>query len=397
MPNVRKSSYSKTNEYTFNRQYRPLSKSEINLRYPNSDERGPFMLTDLTSPVSRPNQQFEWKGITPPKNRSWRYGKEALERLEKEGRIYSSEKGLPKLKAYLDENAGVEIGSVWDDIPPLSPAARENIKYPSQKPLALLKRIIQMGSNTNDVILDLFFGSGTALAAAQELDRKWIGCDLSEESVSVSTKRISEAFRLRPNADFTIGNGQTLKDVPIAYSLYSPVITGLEDFASIAGKRFVLNQPAPIEEIRHFELKEIKGARPVESIVNAADEYAVAFLNSEGGCVFWGIRNEDRWSVGVHLLYVERDRLRRLASNKLNDIKPKIDPTQYRIELHQVYDTDGKIMPDMWVVELKVPRPIFPGPYFTGSNELFAKVDGVKQKLEGPALAEWIMRRQRST
>lgn len=390
--------YSKTNEYILNRQFRPLSKNEINMRYPNSDERGPYMLTDLTSPVQRQSQQFEWKGFKPSKTRSWRYSKETLDRLEMEGMIYRpSEKPMPKLKTYLAENAGIEIGSVWDDIPQLSPAARENLKYPSQKPLALLERIILMGSNAGDVVIDPFCGSGTTLVAAHGLGRKWIGSDLSEEAFSLSINRISEQFNLRPNVDFGNGNAETLNGIPIVYSLYSHVITGLEDFTRLKETRFVLNQPVIIEETRHFEFKEVKGTRPVESIENTADEYAVAFLNSEGGCLFWGIRNKDKLIVGVRLSYGERDRLRRVVSEKLNSIQPKIDPTQYRIELHKVYDVDGKAIPDIWVVELRVPHPIFPGPYFTGSNELFAKVDGIKLKLEGPRLVEWIMRRQRNS
>lgn len=390
--------YSKTNEYTLNRQFRPLSKSEINMRYPNSDERGQYMLTDLTSPVPRPNLQFEWKGFNPPKTRSWRYSKETLDRLEMEGMIFHPfDKHIPKLKAYLAENRGIEIGSVWDDIPQLSPAASEHLKYPSQKPVALLVRIIQMGSNVGDVVIDPFYGSGTTLVVAQGLGRKWIGSDLSEEAFSLSVNRICKQFNLRPNTDFRSGNAETLNGIPIVYNLYNPVITGLEDFTRLKETRFTLDQPVLIEETRHFEFKEIKGAKPIESIVNTADEYAVAFLNSEGGCLFWGIRNEDKRTVGVRLSFKERDRLRRVASEKLNGIKPKIDPTQYRIVLHQVYDVNDKTIPDVWVVELRVPRPIFPGPYFTGSDKLFAKVDGIKLKLEGPTLAEWIMRRQRNS
>jgi hypothetical protein len=158
---------------------------------------------------------------------------------------------------------------------------------------------------------------------------------------------------------------------------------------------FVLNAPVSIEEIRNYELKEIRGTNPVDAIKNTVDEYAVAFLNSEGGRIFWGIRNSDRRVVGVQLSYPERDKLRQLVTGQLNAIQPPIDPTQYRIELHCVHDNDSSSLPDLYVVEVVVPRVKSWKPYYTGGNEAFVMVDGVKKKLAGPALTEWILRRDR--
>jgi len=85
-------------------------------------------------------------------------------------------------------------------------------------------------------------------------------------------------------------------------------------------QRFVLNHSVPVEETRHYEFKEIKGSNPVDTIKNTADEYVVAFLNSEGGRIYWGIRDSDRIAVGVNLNYKQRDDLRRVVSEKLAQI-----------------------------------------------------------------------------
>src|SRR6185369_4695481 len=109
-----------------------------------------------------------------------------------------------------------------------------------------------------------------------------------------------------------------------------------------------------IEETREYEFKEVTSNRPLDTIANTADEYAVAFLNSEGGRIFWGVRDTDRVVVGVKLAFDERDRLRRTVTNKLGAIRPAIDPTAYRLELHSVEHPDG--VSDLVVVELVVPR-----------------------------------------
>src|SRR5687767_9680133 len=101
--------------------------------------------------------------------------------------------------------------------------------------------------------------------------------------------------------------------------------------------RFVLNEPISEEETRHCEFKEIKGRNPVDTIKNSADEYVVAFLNSEGGRIYWGIRDSDRVVVGVKLSSSQRDEIRRVVGEKLAQIQPPISPTAYRITFHETY------------------------------------------------------------
>src|SRR5207302_4055629 len=115
------------------------------------------------------------------KGNHWKYTVEKLDELEKAGRIYWPKKqgGMPRLKRYLDEQEGVQIDTIWSDIPPINSQAREALGYPTQKPLALLERIIKASSNENDIVPDACGGSGTAMVAAQKLKRQRHGIDAS--------------------------------------------------------------------------------------------------------------------------------------------------------------------------------------------------------------------------
>jgi hypothetical protein len=157
-------------------------------------------------------------------------------------------------------------------------------------------------------------------------------------------------------------------------------------------ERFMLGERIATDESRQTEFKEIKGANPVNIIKNTADEYVVAFLNSDGGRILWGVRNDDRVCVGVKLTYEQRDRLRRDVGSKLAQIKPTIDPSHYRIILHPVMD-NGVVSEEIYVVEIVVPNVALAAPFYTGGNECFVRTDGGKEKMSGPALTDWIRRR----
>ena len=156
--------------------------------------------------------------------------------------------------------------------------------------------------------------------------------------------------------------------------------------------RFVQDQPVPFEETRFYEFKEIKGRNPAGSITNASDEYAVAFLNREGGRIFWGIRDSDRITVGVALDERQRNDIRTKVSQKLAAVQPSI-VGHWELEFHNVYDFQGEIVEDLGVVELVVPPPQRKDVFYTGSSELFVKTDGGKQKLQGLAITEFIRER----
>ena len=217
--------YSKTDSFIFNRQTRPLSDTEIGMRYRSRDERGKYQLVDLTMPIIRPALQFEWEGWTPPPKRSWRYTKEKLNNLKSESMIdFPQPSGRPRLKVYLSDHPGVEIGSIWDDIPRTTHKIDQDLRYLFQQPEPLLERIIMMGSNVGDIVVDPFCGSGTTLAVSQKLDRRWIGCDSSLEAFSISKKRL-EALDLSLGIDFHIADQELLvKEFPLIPIYYFPLI-----------------------------------------------------------------------------------------------------------------------------------------------------------------------------
>jgi site-specific DNA-methyltransferase (adenine-specific) len=144
--------------------------------------------------------EYEWKGIT----RLWRCPKETMERLDKEGKIFYTKNGIARRKRYLDEAKGLLAQDIWADLEPLRSWHNERLGYPTQKPLALLERIIQASSNEGDVVLDPFCGCGTAIAAAQKLNRKWIGIDITHLAIALQKYRMKDMFGLTARDDYDI-------------------------------------------------------------------------------------------------------------------------------------------------------------------------------------------------
>ena len=158
----------------------------------------------------RPNLTYEWNGHL----RVWRWTKDKMQELHNTGRLVYSTSGMPQYKRYLDEMKGTPVTDVWTDIPPINSQAKERLGYPTQKPLALLERIISVSSNEGDMVLDPFCGCGTAVHAAHKLNRRWIGIDITHLAVSLIEKRLRDAF---PGINFdTFG---TPKDVDGARDL----------------------------------------------------------------------------------------------------------------------------------------------------------------------------------
>ena len=154
--------------------------------------------------------------------------------------------------------------------------------------------------------------------------------------------------------------------------------------------RFVQEQPVPFEETLFYEFKEIKGNNPSNRITKDSDEYAVAFLNREGGRIFWGVRDSDRITVGVKLDERQRDEVRRIVSENLGSITPPISVNGWNLQLHSVYDLQGKVIEDLWVIELVVSPPQEKEVFYTSKLELHVKTEGGKKKLLGPQITEFI-------
>lgn len=153
--------------------------------------------------------------------------------------------------------------------------------------------------------------------------------------------------------------------------------------------RFIQGLPVPFEETRFYEFKEIKGKNPVNRVTKDSDEYAVAFLNREGGRIFWGVRNNDRITTGVTFDERQRDEVRRKVSEKLGAIRPPISVEDWDLEFHSV-DSQEEIVEDLWVIELVVRPPQEKDVFYTSKWELHVKTEGGKQKLQGPQITEFI-------
>lgn len=156
--------------------------------------------------------------------------------------------------------------------------------------------------------------------------------------------------------------------------------------------RFVQGYPIPFEETLFYEFKEINGSNPVHPITKHSNEYAVAFLNREGGRIFWGIRDSDRVTIGVMLNEQQRNETRTKVSEKLGAIQPSISVEHWQLEFHNVYDVQGGIVEDLWVIELVIPPPQERDVFYTGSSDLFVKTEGGRQKLRGQQITEFILR-----
>ena len=173
---------------------------------------------------------------------------------------------------------------------------------------------------------------------------------------------------------------------------YLAIATDADNLTEPTQIRFIQGQPVLFEETRFYEFKEIKGNNPSNRITKDSDEYAVAFLNREGGRIFWGIRDSDRITVGVKLNDQQRDEVRRKVSEKLGAIRPPISVKDWQLELHPVCNSRREIIEDLWVVELLALPPQRRDVFYTGRWELHVKTEGGKKKLLGPEVTEFIRR-----
>ncbi|MDQ3255289.1 MAG: site-specific DNA-methyltransferase [Acidobacteriota bacterium] len=192
--------YTKGNKFQWTPQFTEHSEDYQADKYSYMDENGrKYQLTDMTSPNPRPNMMYEWKGFPYPE-KGWRFSKETMARLDAEGKIwYPDDKTKrPRLRRYLDESQGRPLDSVWTDIFPVNSQANERLAYRTQKPEALLERIIKASSNEGDLVLDCFCGSGTTAAVAEKLNRLWITCDLGRFAIHTARKRLLSIPEVKP-------------------------------------------------------------------------------------------------------------------------------------------------------------------------------------------------------
>lgn len=185
--------YGKSRSRTWNQLYTPQTAEYIEERFTYTDPDGRrYTDTPLTGPggAEKGNPVYEWNGHT----RAWRISKTTMQQMHDAGSLHYTKTGYVRGKLYLDKTKGVPVQSIWTDIASLAGKMPERMDYPTQKPVALLERIVASTTNPGDVVLDPFCGCGTSIHAAQKLGRTWIGIDVTHLAISLIERRLKDAF-----------------------------------------------------------------------------------------------------------------------------------------------------------------------------------------------------------
>lgn len=228
--------YTSSSTLTWNKVYTPYSQEYIDKYYRHVDEQGRrYQLVSLRSPQPRPNLRYEYKGYKPHAN-GWAVSLDVMQKLDAEGRLHFPSKttGAIREKYFLEEMPGVPLQTLWDDIGPISAHAAERLGYPTQKPIALLERIIEASSNPGDWVLDPFCGCGTTVAAAQKLGRHWIGIDITHLALNPQKYRLRDSFGIEAGRDYDvfgeptdIGAARLLaNDAPFQFQAWAASLVG---------------------------------------------------------------------------------------------------------------------------------------------------------------------------
>lgn len=188
--------YSMSDDFTFNVLHTPHDETYLNNSFNHSDDRGHYALAPIIQERSRKGNLYEYRGVTPPNG--WRVKREELERLDGNGYIHWGT-NRPYKKIYLEDAKGAPLQNIWTDVSNITRTEIDRRRYPTQKPLKLLERIVQIASNPGDLVLDPFCGSGTTLVAAKLHGRDYQGIDLSEDALGVAAERLAELDGSQPS------------------------------------------------------------------------------------------------------------------------------------------------------------------------------------------------------
>lgn len=210
--------YLKSTKATFNKVYQEYDAEYVEqyYRYVEEGTQRRFMSGDLSAAgLAGGGYVYEWNGVT----REWRCPIETMQQYEHENRIFYTKNGFPRLKRYLDEAKGLPGQDIWSDIEALRSWHKEKLTYPTQKPVSLLERIIEASSDEDDIVLDPFCGCGTSIDAAQRLDRRWIGIDITYIAIDLITKRLKDRFPQMDEASYEVAG--IPRDKAAALALFS--------------------------------------------------------------------------------------------------------------------------------------------------------------------------------
>jgi DNA modification methylase len=304
--------YAKGRTWAWNVQRAPLKDSYIASHFRNTDKDGRrFKMADALGKGQGPARRFGDRTIEPPPGTHWRWSQERIDELMAAGKIGFTRTGMPAMKIYLDEVEGAAIHSIWTDVYPVNPQADERLGFETQKPEALLERIIRASSNEGDLVADFFCGSGTTMAVAEKMGRRWVGCDLSRWAMHLSRKRLlgmegCKAFEVLNLGKYerrywqgvTFGNRKK-DDQQVAIFQYIAFILRLYDAEPLAG----------MQHLHGKKGKAVVHAGAVDAPVtideiNACIEECLAVRQSELHVLGW------EWEMGLANLMVQEAKRR---------------------------------------------------------------------------------------
>ena len=284
--------YGKSAKSTWDQVFVPLDPQYVKSTYRHVDpETGrQFTTTPMTGPggVAKGNPVYEWNGHT----RSWRYSKTTMQKLHDEGRIYYSRTGYARRKLYLDESRGVPVQDVWNDIPSLAGGHKERLGYPTQKPIALLERIVRASSNPGDLVLDPFCGCGSAIEAAHKLKRRWVGIDISSFAIDLIRNERMKGMRIptRGIPQDVESARKMAREQPFAFESWA--VSRLPGFApntkqvadgGVDGRAMLATKPEDFDS--RLALAQVKGGK-----------FSLSALRD-----FIGVANRDKAALGCYV------------------------------------------------------------------------------------------------
>ncbi len=335
-------SYRKGEGGPWNMQFTPYDQSYTDAFYKHVEQETGrrYRLSDATGPggAAKGNPHYEFLGVT----RYWRFSEERMNELFAQGRIVQTKPGtVPAQKRYLDEMPGVPLQDIWMDVPPVQAQAHERLGYDTQKPEALLERVIKLASDPGDLVADFFCGSGTTAAAAEKLGRRWLACDLGRFAIHTTRKRLLNVPDCRPfdiknlgayerqRWQITSGNGalRAYLDTILAFYRAEPV----EGFVHLHGRK--------AERMVHVGATDAPVT--IDETEDVMDEMAD---NGIEACDLLGWE----WEMGLHDTITERARRRGL------DVRPRQIPRE--VMERQVTDADAVRFFELAHVDLDVRR-----------------------------------------
>jgi adenine specific DNA methylase Mod len=296
--------YTKTNSYKLNRCFLPRDQNQIERDFPEIEEGSRRRYK--TAPLHGPGESAgvtgkEWHGILPPKGHHWRYVPEELERLDAEGRIHWSSTNNPRKKVYADESPGYAIQDIWMDFKDASAS-----EYPTQKNEGLLDLIIRASSDSGDLVADFFCGSGTTLAVAEKLGRRWIGCDLSRWAIHVTRKRLLGIENCKPFEILNLGKYERKYWQGVTFGDKKKTDQQLAIYQYLA---FILKLygAEPISGMNHLHGKKGKAMVHIGAVdapvtideINACLDECVAIQQKELHVLGW------EWEMGLYDLMID--------------------------------------------------------------------------------------------